>query len=363
MRHSTIFMPLMAALIFTACSQSGSSDSVTVGADTIVSAVDTATALPDTTKTVVKDNGPKLDSLASAETTMAFMKNSGHWDEYQSGIIPTILEQNLDYARRLLRNTKSHFIIVDKQSMNVILYDKYGNEKKCYLMACSKYYGTKHKRRDNRTPEGFFSAEGIYNSTDWLYTNDDGYTSPARGQFGPRFIRLKTPVTSQVGIHGTSARHSPGKRCSHGCIRIQNENILELVKYASIGMPIIVNPSDRDRKVNESEGVHVPQLNIGKGTYGGAKPEESKTDKKATTKSDSDSVKTGAEETTEPTDTTESEAVKSETAEPAKTEPAKTEPAKTEPAKTEPEKTEPAKTEPAKTEPAKTEPAGHATMR
>ena len=68
-------------------------------------------------------------------------------------------------------------------------------------MACAKNYGTKHKKADSRTPEGFFEVEGIYNSTDWLYTDDDGVTSKKKGQFGPRFIRLKIPVTSQIGIH------------------------------------------------------------------------------------------------------------------------------------------------------------------
>ncbi|MCM1348436.1 MAG: L,D-transpeptidase [Firmicutes bacterium] len=327
--------------LLSACSQSGkSSDSMTVAADSVVTAMDTATALPDSTPKQSKPAGPLLDSLASAETTLNFMKNSGHWDKYRQGIIPTIMDQSLDYARRLLRSTHDHFIIVDKQSMNVILYDKYGREEKCYKMACSRYYGTKHKRRDNRTPEGFFSASGIYNSTDWLYTNDDGYTSPARGQFGPRFIRLKTPVTTQVGIHGTSARHSPGHRVSHGCIRIQNEQILELVKYATVGMPIIVNPSDRDRKVNESEGVHVTQLNIGKGIN----TPEPKEDKKDKSKEEASEKETKADSTATTTPATEN--VEAPVKENAAEEPAKTDT----PKPTEPEKNEPAKSEPTKAE-------------
>ena len=340
MRNSALFLAAATLLFTSACSSKSDSGTVTISPDSVVTAMDTAKALTDSVAPVKTASGPQLDSLASAETTLAFMKNSGHWDAYQSGIIPTIMEQNLDYARRLLRSPHAHFIIVDKQSMNVILYDKYGREEKCYLMACSKYYGTKHKRRDNRTPEGFFSAEGIYNSTDWLYTNDDGYTSPARGQFGPRFIRLKTPVTTQVGIHGPAARHSPGHRASHGCIRIQNEQILELVKYAKVGMPIIVNPSDRDRKVNESEGYSIPQLNIGKGTYTpGTRGKDNSESAKPAKKAATDSAKTSApadkaieaesgkannsEKTAEPEKTKEPEKAK----EPTKTEPAKTEPA------------------------------------
>lgn len=352
MRH-TFLLPVAALLLATACSKTANNgDSVTVDTDSVVTAMDTAKALADSAPALPKTSGPALDSLASAETTLAFMKNSGHWPAYQQGIIPSILEQNLDYARRLLRSQYPHFIIVDKQSMNVILYDKYGREEKCYLMACSKFYGTKHKRRDNRTPEGFFSAEGIYNSTDWLYTNDDGYTSPARGQFGPRFIRLQTPVTRQVGIHGTAARHSPGHRCSHGCIRIQNEQILELVKYAKVGMPIIVNPSDRDRKVNESEGVHVPQINIGKGVYApGTKGKDNseKASKPKAKSASADSTAVAPKKTDTPVDSDVKE-IDTESTDTKAKEPVKSEPEKNEPSKTEPEKKEPAKTEPSKAE-------------
>lgn len=309
MRHSYVIL-LIASItsILTACSGKSTSadNAVTIEADTVVMAMDTATAIEPIEEPVKPTpEEPALDSLASAETAVDFMRNSGHWEEYEQGIIPSILEQNLDYGRRLLRNRHKHFIIVDKESMHVILYDKYGREEKSYLMACSRYYGTKHKRRDNRTPEGFFSASGIYNSTDWLYTNDDGYTSPAKGQFGPRFVRLKTPVTAQVGIHGTSSPNSPGKRVSHGCIRLRNENILELVKYVSVGMPIIVNPSERDQKVNRDEGYDVVKLNIGKEPYVKEKPkkeEDAKQDsaKVATEKSEADTVASPVEKPEEP---------------------------------------------------------------
>lgn len=125
-------------------------------------------------------------------------------------------------------------------------------------MACGKNYGHKRQKADCRTPEGFFRCGGVFNSTDWLYTNDYGVTSPVRGQFGPRFIR----VCPQIGIHGTGARYSIGRRCSHGCIRIQNENIMILHKYAEKGMPIIVNPGPNDAKANKKNGVYMPMLTI-----------------------------------------------------------------------------------------------------
>jgi len=202
-------------------------------------------------------------SLSNAAEAEAFMRQSGHWDEYNRGIIPSIARQDIKYAEKLLRSTHPYFLIADKGSMHVILFDRYGNSIKKYLMACSRHYGTKHKHRDNRTPEGCFEAEGVHDSRKWLYTDDDGYTSPAIGVYGPRFIRIISPVTRSVGIHGTNAPWSPGSRCSHGCIRLHNDNITDLVKYVQAGTPIIVNPGAKDDAVNRKEGYKVTMLDLG----------------------------------------------------------------------------------------------------
>lgn len=229
--------------------------------DSIVGHTDTTIVIEDTT--------PAPDTilthrLRSEQDAIEFMEQSGRWDQYSQGILPCMAKDNLDYTERLLKNPFDYFIVVDKPSMHVILFDRYGVEKRAYKMACSRKYGTKHKKRDNRTPEGFFTAEGIYDSTEWLYTDDDGNTSKKKGQFGPRFIRLKTNVTSQIGIHGTCAPWALGARVSHGCIRIHNDNILELVKFVEVGMPIIVNPSARDQAVNIKEECEVPKINLGR---------------------------------------------------------------------------------------------------
>ena len=272
----------------------------------------------DSDSAIVSDSLPadsatlaKRDSIAQAEaperkfptteSALDFMRNSGHWAEYEAGILPRMASENLEYAGKLLNNKYKHFIVVDKAAMKVILYNKYGKMVKEYGCACAKNYGTKHRKADSRTPEGFFTAEGIYNSTDWLFTNDAGYTSPARGQFGPRFIRLKTPVSSQIGIHGTAAPGSIGRRVSHGCIRITNENILELVKYAEVGMPIIVSPGPRDMRVNMDEGYNVPAVTTGAEPIKAAEPTVDKK-KKDTDKAAAKTSKkeTKANETTAP---------------------------------------------------------------
>lgn len=203
------------------------------------------------------------NDVTTPEQADSFMRQSGYWAEYSSGVLDTIAKQNIDYANRLLHNSEPYFLIADKQHMTVVLYNKYGQPHRAYKMACSAHFGSKHAKRDNRTPEGYFTAEGIYDSSEWLYTDDDGNTSEKRGQFGPRFIRIKG--APMIGIHGTCAPWSRGRRASHGCMRIHNAHILELVTFATKGMPIIINPSDRDQRVNRQEGyTRITQLRLPK---------------------------------------------------------------------------------------------------
>ncbi|MDE6558444.1 MAG: L,D-transpeptidase family protein [Muribaculaceae bacterium] len=254
-------------LLTSACGRSESADGDDGGME--ISSVMPDTFIEDTTAeekeadkdTIVKKN-TRIRSKAEIDT---FIAESPHSAEYRAGIIPTIAEYVPEYASKLLDNETDGFLIVDKNTMKLYRYDRYGRELERVGIACSKKYGTKHKKGDNRTPEGFFTIEGIYDSTDWLYTDDDGNTSPVKGQFGPRYMRLRTPVTAQVGIHGTAAPGSIGGRRSHGCIRMTNENILRIHKLCTSGMPVIVSPGPRDMAVNEEEGYNVPAVPVVKG--------------------------------------------------------------------------------------------------
>ncbi|MDE5774671.1 MAG: L,D-transpeptidase, partial [Muribaculaceae bacterium] len=191
-----------------------------------------------------------------------YIAESENSAEYHKGILPDMIKEVPEYAVRLLMSRHDGFLIVDKATMKIYRYNRYGVLQESVGMACSKNFGTKHARRDNRTPEGFFSIEGKYDSTDWLYTDDDGNTSDVKGQFGPRFMRLKIPNTSQIGIHGTCAPWSIGGRRSHGCIRVTNENILRLFDIVQVGWPVIVSPGRKDFMVNSEEGYDIPTVPV-----------------------------------------------------------------------------------------------------
>lgn len=223
-------------------------------------------ALSEKEKTDSADNKPVVPHLRSKEEIIAYIENSPDRARYEAGIIPTMAEYVPEYASKLLANTyEGGFLIVDKNTMKLYRYDKYGVEQERVGIACAKNYGTKHKKGDSRTPEGFFSISGIFDSTDWLFTDDDGKTSPAKGQFGPRYMRVANPASSQIGIHGTAAPWSIGGRRSHGCIRMTNENIMRIHKLCGSGMPVIVSPGPRDMAVNESEGYDIPSVPVVKG--------------------------------------------------------------------------------------------------
>lgn len=195
---------------------------------------------------------PKLH-FSTPEDAMRYMDESSNSRAYAEGILYSMANDTLDYCERLLNNQFDYFIIVDKGKMKVELYDKFGRLKKSYRCACGKNYGNKRSKGDCRTPEGFFRAGSVKNSEDWHYTDENGRRSEKPGQYGPRFIRILTPGFSSTGIHGTDAPWSIGGRRSHGCVRIKNENILELAKFVAKGMPIIVLPGPKDREVNERE--------------------------------------------------------------------------------------------------------------
>lgn len=57
------------------------------------------------------------------------------------------------------------------------------------------------------------------------------------GPFGVRWMRLSVPWGG-YGIHGTNNPSSIGKAISHGCIRLFNEDVIELYNLTPLGTPV-----------------------------------------------------------------------------------------------------------------------------
>lgn len=249
----------MAAIIIMveagACRRAGGGET-----EAVAEIADTSTPLDEETPEPPVAEKPDYMRFATAAEAVGYMKESGHWEQYSNGILPQMAEDELDYATRLLNNSHDGFVVVDKARMKVLKFNKYGEEVVAYGMACARNYGTKHKKADNRTPEGFFSVRKVHDSTDWHFVDDNGVKSEKKGEFGPRFIRLNIPGIYSIGIHGTCAPWSIGGRRSHGCIRVTNENIMKLIEMVDSGMPVIVTPGRKDMMVNLEEDHEVPAI-------------------------------------------------------------------------------------------------------
>ena len=70
---------------------------------------------------------------------------------------------------------------------------------------------------------------------------------------GPRWVGLSKPG---YGIHGTNAPGSIGKAASHGCIRLQNRDIVQLFAMVSVGDTVEIR-GERDEQTAQLFGGEV----------------------------------------------------------------------------------------------------------
>lgn len=70
------------------------------------------------------------------------------------------------------------------------------------------------------------------------YTMINKHPDPG-GPFGVLWMGLSRP---HYGIHGTNMPSSIGKEVSHGCIRMQNKDVLELSSLVPIGTRVTIRP-------------------------------------------------------------------------------------------------------------------------
>lgn len=135
---------------------------------------------------------------------------------------------------------KARHIVVDKQSL--MLYLRENGETLMEVPVCvGKGIGQKKRQGDHKTPEGTFKITSIAASSGWPHDFHDG-RGPVRGAYGPWFMRLNTPQSTHIGIHGTDRPETTGTRDSDGCIRLRNEDLDSLRRQVEKGMTVIINP-------------------------------------------------------------------------------------------------------------------------
>lgn len=155
------------------------------------------------------------------------------------------------YRDKVSQIDNAAFVIIDKQTMQLSVY-RYNGEMACqFPIACGLNYGDKRQEGDMRTPEGVFSIVSIEDASEWKHDFKDG-KGEIEGAYGPNFVRLEVPGVKGIGIHGTHLPESIGTRASEGCIRLNNEDLLELLPFLYIGMRVVITPSDQDALANQA---------------------------------------------------------------------------------------------------------------
>jgi len=135
----------------------------------------------------------------------------------------------------------TRFLLVDKQGLTLSLVAPGGRVEQRYGIACAVNMGNKERKKDHRTPEGRFPINQILNSSSLSHDFRDG-KGPIPGAYGPWFLRLDVPGFIDIGIHGTHLPESIGSRTTEGCIRMRNDDIIDLKERVAVGMPVVILP-------------------------------------------------------------------------------------------------------------------------
>lgn len=157
--------------------------------------------------------------------------------ERADSIYNAVLEEaKADKKRNLLLISKKDFTLEIWRDSVMI---------KEYRVALGKNPDDKRAKGDNATPLGDFRIEKIENSSKWTHDFNDG-KGVIEGAYGPYFLRLKTGKEetvskkswSGIGIHGTHDNASIGTNASEGCVRMKNEELVEMMEFAEVGTAV-----------------------------------------------------------------------------------------------------------------------------
>ena len=143
----------------------------------------------------------------------------------------------------------ANILVVSKQDMRLNLIDYKGDTLFCAPIAVGRAYGNKQEQGDMRTPEGVFKVVDIQNSSKWTHNFHDG-KGEIEGAYGRYFIRLNVPGYKGIGIHGTHAPETIGSRATEGCVRLNNNDLEQLVALICPPLAVVITHSVMDEKEN-----------------------------------------------------------------------------------------------------------------
>lgn len=175
------------------------------------------------------------------------------------------------YFHKVDNIANASFIIINKAEMTLSLYNYKGELIQKSGVATGKNFGSKQSIGDLKTPEGTFTIASIEDASNWSHDFKDDSLGVINNAYGPYFIRLNVPNQKGIGIHGTHDEKSIGSRASEGCIRMKNEDILQLVTKIKTNCVVVITPGKEDIKENNKDSnpklvESSPKINVVKAT-------------------------------------------------------------------------------------------------
>ncbi len=140
------------------------------------------------------------------------------------------------------RQTGRVAIIVDKEEHELHLYD---NGKKLKTYRCDLGFNAAYQKMfagDGATPEGTYRVTEVKHSSRYYkalllnYPNDDDKKRFAANKRNGR-VSKRAGIGKLIEIHGHGGQN---KNWTDGCVALADRDMLELMKYASVGTPVTI---------------------------------------------------------------------------------------------------------------------------
>jgi len=90
---------------------------------------------------------------------------------------------------------------------------------------------------DNNTPVGKFKITTRFKDPVWFFEGREIASGDPANALGPRWLGLGKP---QYGIHGTIHPGLIGQSVSHGCVRMLNDDVIELYNVVPVGTKVTI---------------------------------------------------------------------------------------------------------------------------
>lgn len=125
-------------------------------------------------------------------------------------------------------------LIVDLSDRQVYLYE---------AEVLQKSYAVSIGRKDWETPIGIFQVTYKQKNPTWQHPISGEIVPPGPDNpLGAAWIGFWVNEGHQIGFHGTVEGAKIGEAISHGCVRMHNEDILELFDLVKEGWTVTVRP-------------------------------------------------------------------------------------------------------------------------